>query len=235
MGNPRGSPSVLTIGDVLYVGSNKCTVTEVFGRASITNNNYAQSAGNEGDNAVMGDEISGVTCAETLQADAPSSATAIAVNEPVEIQVPGATTSCHATDMRAIRFQNGNPAVQSSVKVSAVNGANRKVEHSAASVPLVDHGEISIGDRVMLAVGSGLYETRTIDSIAVDYKSFTVSKAFSARVTITDNYMLYVVGKGSKTHTECSGRGLCDDAAGQCACFEGYTKQACSEQSALAA
>merc|ERR1712167_196272 len=54
-------------------------------------------------------------------------------------------------------------------------------------------------------------ETRTIDSIATDYKSFTVSKAFSARVvTTTGNYMLYVVGKGSKSHTECSGRGLCE-------------------------
>jgi len=234
-GTPAGSPSALSEGDVLYVGSNKCTVTSVFGRGGITNDDFAQSAGSEDTNAVMGDEISGVTCAETLTADAHSSADAIAVNEPVEIQIPGATTSCYATDMRAIRFQNGNPAVQSSVKVSAVNGANRKVEHSAASVPLVDHGEISIGDRVMLAVGSGLYETRTIDSIAVDYKSFTVSKAFSARVTTTGSYTMYVVGKGSKTHTECSGRGLCDDAAGQCQCFKGYTKQACSEQSALAA
>ena len=107
--------------------------------------------------------------------------------------------------------------------------------HATDSNPLVDYGDISVGDRVMLAVGSGLYETRTIDSIATNYKSFTVSKAFSARVTTTDNYMMYVVGKGSKTHTECSGRGLCDDAAGQCACFKGYTKQACSEQSALAA
>merc|ERR1712224_778135 len=110
--------------------------------------------GSEDTNAVMGDEISGVTCAETLTADAHSSADAIAVNEPVEIQIPGATTSCYATDMRAIRFQNGNPALESSVKVSDVNGANRKVQHTAGSIPLADHGEISIGDRVMLAVGS---------------------------------------------------------------------------------
>merc|ERR1712146_760065 len=54
------------------------------------------------------------------------------------------------------------------------------------------------GDRVMLAVGSGLYETRTIDSIATDYKSFTVSKAFSSSVTTTGEYTMYIVGKGSK-------------------------------------
>jgi hypothetical protein len=234
-GTPAGSPSALTAGDVLYVGSNKCTITAVFGRGGVTNDDFAQSAGLEDTNAVMGDEISGVTCAETLTADAHSSSDAIAVNEPVEIQIGGATTSCYATDMRAIRFQNGDPATQSSVKIDTINNVNRKVTHAVVSNPLVDYGDISVGDRVMLAVGSGLYETRTIDSIATDYKSFTVSKAFSARVTTTDNYMMYVVGKGSKTHTECSGRGLCDDAAGQCACFKGYTKQACSEQSALAA
>merc|ERR1712100_17418 len=234
-----------TIGDVLYVGSNKCTVTEVFGRAGTTNNNYAQSAGNEGDNAVMGDEISGVTCAETLQADAHSSATAIAVNEPVEIQVPGATTSCYATDMRPIRFQNGLVASESTVRISDQNGANRRVDGKSLTgtgvgartiaYPLVDYGDISIGDRVMLAVGNGLYETRTIDSIATTYEWFTVSKGFSSSVTADTDYTMYIVGKGSKSHTECSGRGLCDDTAGQCACFKGYTKQACSEQSALAA
>merc|ERR1719207_56818 len=128
--------------------------------------------------------------------------------------------------MRAIRFQSGNPADQSTVKIDTVNNLNRRVTHKTNSNPLVDYGDISVGDRVMLAVGSGLYETRTIDSIATDYKSFTVSKAFSARVTTTDSYTLYVVGKGSKTHTERSGRRLCDDAAGQCQCFKGYTKQA---------
>jgi len=236
-GTPAGSPSALTAGDVIYVGSNKCTVTSVFGRGGITNDDLAQSAGSENTNAVMGDEISGVTCAETLVADAHSSDDAIAVNEPVEIQINGATTSCHATDMRAIRFQNGNPALESTVMVTTVNNVMRKIVHSDTTnePPLVDYGDISIGDRVMIDVGSGLFETRTIDSIATTYKSFTVSKAFSGRVTASGQYTMYIVGKGTKSHTECSGRGLCDDSAGECACFKGYTKQACSEQSALAA
>merc|ERR1712100_180511 len=126
-GTPAGSPSALTAGDVLYVGSNKCTITAVFGRGGVTNDDFAQSAGSEDTNAVMGDEISGVTCAETLTADAHSSSDAIAVNEPVEIQIGGATTSCYATDMRAIRFQNGDPATQSSVKIATINNANRQV------------------------------------------------------------------------------------------------------------
>lgn len=234
-GTTAGSPSAITAGDVLYVGSNKCTVTNVFGRAGVTNDDYSTSAGSEDTNAVMGDEISGVECAETLQADDHSSASAIAVNEPVEIQIGGATTSCFATDMPTIRFQSADPATEATVKVSAINGANRQVKHKVATNPLVDYGDIAIGDRVMIKVSSGLYETRTIDSIATDYKSFTVSKAFSSSVLTTSEYTMYVVGKGSKSHTECSGRGLCDESAGQCACFKGYTKQACSQQSALAA
>merc|ERR1711871_1756513 len=233
-GTQAGSPSALSAGDVIYVGSNKCTVTSVYGRSGIMSDDLAQTAGEEDTNSVMGDEISGVKCAETLVADSHSTADAIAVNEPVEIQINGATTSCYSTDMRAIRFQSGVPADQSTVQVSAINGANRKVQHTN-SKPLVDYGDISVGDRVMIVVGSGLYETRTVDSIAVDYTSFTVSKAFSASVTTTGEYTMYIVGKGSKGNTECSGRGLCDDASGQCACFKGYTKQACSEQSALAA
>merc|ERR1711943_13458 len=120
-GTQAGSPSALTPGDVLYVGSHKCTVTTVFGRAGVMGNDLVHSAGEEDTGSVMGDEISGVECAETLVADAHSSADAIAVNEPVEIQIPGATTSCYATDMRAIRFQNGDPSLESSVKVSDVN------------------------------------------------------------------------------------------------------------------
>jgi len=234
-GTLAGSPSALTKGDVLYVGSNKCTVQSVFGRSGVTNDGFTQSAGAEDTNSVMGDEISGVTCAETLQADKHSTATAIAVNEPVEIQVSGASTSCYATDMRAIRFQNADPATESMVKISKVNDKMRMVTHTTNSNPLVDYGDISIGDRVMIKVTDGLYETRTIDSISSLYTSFTVSKAFSSAVTDTGSYKMYIVGKGSKTHSECSGRGLCDDAAGQCACFKGYTKQACSQQSALAA
>merc|ERR1711871_729408 len=147
-GTQAGSPSALTPGDVLYVGSHKCTVTTVFGRAGVMGNDLVHSAGEEDTGSDMGDEISGVECAETLVADTHSSADAIAVNEPVEIQIGGATTSCFATDMRAIRFQSGNPADQSTVKIDTVNNLNRRVTHKTNSNPLVDYGDISVGDRV---------------------------------------------------------------------------------------
>lgn len=39
---------------------------------------------------------------------------------------------------------------------------------------------------------------------------------------------------GTKTNTECSGRGLCDYETGICNCFRGYRLQDCSGQSSLA-
>merc|ERR1711865_416650 len=162
-------------------------------------------------------------CAETLDAVHLAA---------VEIVIGGATTSCTATDMRPLQWQNtgldstvANTAEDStSVNVVLSNNAMRKVEAITAGTALVDFNDVSIGDRVMLALGGGLYDTRTIDSIAADYTSFTVQKAFSSSVITTTAYKMYIVG-----------RGPCDDAAGECQCFKGYTQAACQEQSALAA
>merc|ERR1712072_1239910 len=236
-GHGDAHPEALTGGDALYVGSNKCTVTAVGGANGILADSTKVNSGQSDIGSIMGDEITAVKCAETLLADAHSTASAIAVNEPVEIQIGGATTSCAATDMRAIRWQSAGTK-SNIVKVAEDTSSptkTRKVTASTTTWPLLDYNEISIGDRVMVVVGGGLYETRTVDSVAADYTSFTVSKEFTERVIVGSEYVMYVVGKGSKTHTECSGRGLCDDTVGQCACFKGYTKQACSEQSALAA
>merc|ERR1711871_995604 len=39
---------------------------------------------------------------------------------------------------------------------------------------------------------------------------------------------------GTKESSECSDRGVCDGATGECNCFQGYTGAACSEQNELA-
>merc|ERR1712195_202116 len=213
---------------ILYVGEQKCTIT-----TADSHGTHGASAGtatehDSSDSAHFnGDSISYVKCAEVLNA------VNLAV---VEIVIGGATTSCTSTDMRPIQWQNAHKEDAFKVNVVLTNNAMRKVEAiTPGTYALVDFNTISIGDRVMLALGNGLYETRTIDSIDAAHEYFTVQKSFSSSVITTSPYAMYVVGKGSKSHTECAGRGLCDDASGEYQCFRGYTQAACQEQSALAA
>jgi hypothetical protein len=227
-GHPANHPESLSNGDVLYIGEQKCSITSVDAHGT---SEAAANAGLSHDTSAHahydGDSIGFVMCAETLNA------VNLAV---VEIVIGGATTSCTSTDMRPLQWQNALQEDNFAVNIVLANGAMRKVEAiTPATYALVDFNDISIGDRVMLELGGGLFETRTIDSIATDFKSFTVQKAFSSSVVTTTAYKMYIVGKGSKSHTECAGRGLCDDASGECSCFRGYTQAACQEQSALAA
>jgi len=225
-GHAANHPESLTNGDVIYVGEQKCTVTKADSHG--TNGASVAHVHDASDTAHFnGDSIGYVECAEVLNA------VNLAV---VEIVIGGATTSCTSTDMRAIQWQNAHKEDAFKVNIVLTNNAMRKVEAiTPGTYALVDYNTISIGDRVMLALGNGLYETRTIDSIDAAHKYFTVQKAFSSSVITTNAYAMYVVGKGSKSHKECAGRGLCDDASGECQCFRGYTQAACQEQSALAA
>jgi len=92
------------------------------------------------------------------------------------------------------------------------------------------------------------YETQTVDSAAADVTvpggiaSFTLNEIVSVEDTTTGN-MIPVTGtdrfiyndqRGTTENKECSGRGLCDESAGTCSCFKGYTDDDCSRQNALA-
>jgi len=103
---------------------------------------------------------------------------------------------------------------------------------SASPTPtFLDH-TLQVGDRVTIEVTeTGLFETRKIDYINPDWTEFTVSKAFTAGHT----GRMWVNKQGTKALSQCSGRGLCADDAGDCECFKGYHDIACSSQSALAA
>ena len=79
--------------------------------------------------------------------------------------------------------------------------------------------------------GTGKYETRVVDFIATDRKSFTVSSAFTANPT---SAKIWLVGTGTTEANACSGRGLCNGESGVCECFAGYTLDDCSAQNALA-
>merc|ERR1712195_232075 len=159
-GHAASHPEALSIGDVIYVGEQ----------------NSADAS------HIDGDAIAYVTCAETL------TATNLAA---VEIVINGATTSCTSTDMRPLQWQNANEEDAFAVNVVLTNGAMRKVEAiTPAKYELVDTGSITIGDRVMIALGNGLSETRTIDSIDAGFQSFTVQKAFSSSVITTTAYKM---------------------------------------------
>lgn len=228
-------PEALARGDVIYVGNNKCVIASVEHSGHRTTG--AANRGGADVANIQGGGLGSVTCTEDLQPTSHSTADAIAVNEPVLIEIQGASQSCMASDYRALRFQvqDSSRANQATVSVSQANvaGDNRKVANSAdSSAAFLDLGDISIGDRVMIETAAGKYETRTIDSIDTGNTYFTVSSGFSAAHSAK---RIWVVGKGSKSQHECAGRGLCDDTTGDCVCFRGYTKQACEEQSALAA
>jgi len=132
-----------------------------------------------------------------------------------------------------------------------VTMVSTKASHNAA---LMDSREVEIGDRIRFTktVGSAsdteVWETRTVDSVtysvALDttgsntytlfdgmVHQFTVTEAFSAA---HGKSAVYNDGSGTMESQVCSGRGLCDESTGECACFAGYTDVDCSVQNALA-
>jgi hypothetical protein len=129
------------------------------------------------------------------------------------------------------------------------NGEKRMVAHASASVQptnaakaentLLDLGDLMVGDRVMINTLGHSQEIRTVDSInigqatgSIQNNYFTVSQPFS---TAHANKDIFLYWKGSTGSATCSGRGICDEGAGDCQCFRGYTGQACQVQNALAA
>merc|ERR1711871_1473550 len=144
----------------------------------------------------------------------------------------------------------------SCVNVLEYNGQNRLVRWASGHAithtiynELMDNNDLQTNDRVSIRTMEGhTYETRTVDYINMNGPSgdnyFTVSQPFTTAAvdtTVTDN--LYATGersirlnyKGTTGSAACSARGLCDNKAGDCACFKGYTGQACQIQNALAA
>jgi hypothetical protein len=91
------------------------------------------------------------------------------------------------------------------------------------------------------------YETGVADSATSDVKvpggiaKFTLNEIVSEEssttgnmVPVTGDRFIYNDQRGTTENKECSGRGLCDEAAGTCSCFKGYTDDDCSRQHALA-
>merc|ERR1712025_1291075 len=190
-----------------------------------------------------------VVCKDALVANAHSTATEIFTHETLEVVLGDEVVSCASTDKPALRHfvkqvdAENKPCVGAAAcaDVFSYNGENRLVtfaigdtEPTAVTNVLMDNGDLTVGDRISLRTETHTYEVRTVDSITTNTANayFTVSQPFSAAHEAKD---IHLEWKGTTGSAVCSGRGICDDGAGDCQCFKGYTGQSCQIQNALAA
>merc|ERR1711988_2057558 len=249
-------PSVITAGDTIYVGEQRCDVISsdsdltvgLAAEASVLENYHSAS----------------VVCAQALSENSHSTADAICTHDVIEVSFEGSTKSCTSTDRPALRFINDISSSASTdfcvdssacAEVLAYNGANRLVRWSSGNPiahlstnELMDNNDLAVNDRVSIrTLNDHTYETRTVDyinmqgidtnvnsvtKVGVTDNFFTVSQPFTAAHT---EKRIFLNFKGTTTSAACSGRGLCDGSSAECQCFKGYTGQACQIQNALAA
>merc|ERR1712100_35513 len=246
----RAHPEAVSAGDVVYIGEQRC---EVIAADDGANGAFAPAIA-----FIYGYHASSVVCKDALQANSHSTANEIFTHETLEVVLDSETVSCASTDTPHLRFVRRGRTASEDVSctngegcadVWSYNGENRMVAHASVSAQptdqamqkntLLDLGDLKVGDRVMINTLGHTQEIRTVDSINIGLPGgadqnnyFTVSQPFSAAHANKDIFLYW---KGSTGSATCSGRGICDEGAGDCQCFRGYTGQACQVQNALAA
>merc|ERR1712146_396876 len=88
-----------------------------------------------------------------------------------------------------------------------------------------------------LSDGDVLQNSCIVDQVnwgAAAYQQTVLCKEQTTSTSTFSTFVFYKVGTGTKESSECSDRGVCDGATGECNCFRGYTGAACSEQNELA-
>merc|ERR1711990_63783 len=245
-------PEAVSAGDVVYIGEQRCDVIAA-------DDDMTQKAkANVNIITTYGYQANSIVCRNALKANAHSTADALYTHETLEVFLGDETVSCASTDTPYLRFvRRGATASHDAsctngegcADVYDYNGEKRMVAHASASAQptngakaentLLDLDDLAVGDRVMIDTLGYTQEIRTVDSInigqatgSIQNNYFTVSQPFSAGHANKDIYLYW---KGSTGGATCSGRGICDEGAGDCQCFRGYTGQACEVQNALAA
>jgi hypothetical protein len=247
-------PEAVTAGDILYIGEQRCEVVASDDAAGLGVNVGSTDGGFQ-----YGYQANSVVCKDALTANSHSTATELYTHETLEVFLGHETVTCASTDTPHLRWvrrlvtaaqdaacTNGEGCVD----VYDYNGEKRMVTHAhkddkqptnsaKQENTLLDLGDLKVGDRVMINTLGHTQEIRTVDSInigqatgSIQNNYFTVSQPFSAAHANRDIYLYW---KGSTGSVTCSGRGICDEGAGDCQCFRGYTGQACQVQNALAA
>jgi hypothetical protein len=248
-------PEAVTAGDILYIGEQRCEVVASDDAAGLGINVGSTDGGFQ-----YGYQANSVVCKDALIANSHSTATELYTHETLEVFLGHETVTCASTDTPHLRWVRrlvtGSGAEDAKctngegcADVYDYNGEKRMVAHASASVQptnaakaentLLDLGDLMVGDRVMINTLGHSQEIRTVDSINIGQATgpiqnnyFTVSQPFSAGHANKDIFLYW---KGSTGSATCSGRGICDEGAGDCQCFRGYTGQACQVQNALAA
>jgi hypothetical protein len=109
-------------------------------------------------------------------------------------------------------------------------------------VPVTSSAGFTVGDTVYVYHDGGSTKSGVYSIIAKDSTTITLDRAIAADSSDVDIVVKKIQAspcvveettKGSTELLECSGRGLCDESVGECACFEGYTGEACSQQTVL--
>jgi hypothetical protein len=242
----RSHPSAVSAGDIIYIGEQRCEVVN----------------SDDGEEALLlytvGYQANSVVCKDALKANSHSTANELYTHETLEVFLGHETVSCASTDTPHLRFARRGVTASHDAEctngegcadVWSYNGENRMVAHASVSAQptttalqkntLLDLGDLKVGDRVMINTLGHTQEIRTVDSMNIGMPTgadqnnyFTVSQPFSGAHANKDIFLYW---KGSTGSAPCSGRGICDEGAGDCQCFRGYTGQACQVQNALAA